>query len=352
MRMELGGFCELTMSGLRNKNDNIFEYLSEYNTIYTSNGRSAIKLIANHLRSGKILLPEYICESISNSFCDNETAYYEVNEQLEIDIESLERMISKEISAVFLINYFGFIQNKKVLSYLREKRKEYGFVIIEDTTHSIFTEKNVIGDYCICSLRKWFPCEGGVLYSKLNLNAVDISCMNAVEAGLMFDARVMKYYSIKDSMDTEDTYMKIYADAEHAIDEDKTIKCVDSLSETVLKSISVTDVVERRRNNAKMVYEQLSDVIMPLRKEYNGEVLIAVPVICENRDSLRKYLMNNRIFCAVHWPQNDESTEKAKLLSKKLISIMIDQRYDKRHMMYLIEKIRDFNEKNMCGYNN
>lgn len=353
MRIELGGFSELSFSELGQKNGNIFEYLSDYNTIYTISGRSSIKLLAKNLRPGKILLPEYICGSISDSFDENQIQYYEVSDQLDIDIKSLEKLISFETSAIFLINYFGFIQTDEVLNYLNEKKKEYGFIIIEDTTHSIFSNKNVIGDYCVCSLRKWFPCEGGVLYTKMSLDDIDQSYIENSVPSEMFDARVMKFHAIKENLDIEDKYMQIYRGMEKKIEEDTTVRYIDDLSVKVLSGISVYEVIEKRKKNIDFIYEQLSNIIVPFCDNYKGEVLIAVPLICDNRDSLREFLIKNRIFCAVHWPQDKNRTERAKRISKKLISIMIDQRYGELHMQYLVDKIRDYyNEKNMCDHNN
>lgn len=40
-------------------------------------------------------------------------------------------------------------------------RLRYGFSIVEDTTHSVFSVRRTIGDLCVCSLRKWFALPGG-----------------------------------------------------------------------------------------------------------------------------------------------------------------------------------------------
>ena len=87
-----------------------------------------------------------------------------------IDIDDLKSKMDSQVTVVYLMHYFGSVQNNEVLKYLENTKKKRGYTIIEDTTHSIFTKKRTVGDYCVCSLRKWFPItDGGVLYTEKNV---------------------------------------------------------------------------------------------------------------------------------------------------------------------------------------
>lgn len=158
--ISIGGDFEFDLNKLSLVNDNIYDYLKEYNTIYLNSGRSAIYLLNNILPNefGEILLPKYICRSIIESFKDKfKINFYNIKINFEIDMQDLKSKLTAKTKAIFIINYFGFLQKK----YIIDTIKSYNITIIEDTTHSIFTNKNAIGDYCVCSLRKWFPVSGG-----------------------------------------------------------------------------------------------------------------------------------------------------------------------------------------------
>ena len=64
-----------------------------------------------------------------------------------------------------------------------------------------------------------------------------------------------------------------------------------------------------------------------------------------NRDMLRSYLMDRKIFCAVHWPFDNHQSEQrpfAKRNSEELLSLPIDQRYDNAHIMYLVNETKQY----------
>ena len=65
--MELGSEYHLNLDELSECGDNVFSYLNEYNCVYTDSGRSAIRLLSKNMK-GRILMPEYICESVINCF--------------------------------------------------------------------------------------------------------------------------------------------------------------------------------------------------------------------------------------------------------------------------------------------
>jgi hypothetical protein len=61
-----------------------------------------------------------------------------------------------------------------------------------------------------------------------------------------------------------------------------------------------------------------------------------------DRDDFRKYLMENSIYCAVHWPFDGLAREERPLavsLSNNILSLPIDQRYGEKEMAYLANVI-------------
>ena len=159
--MELGGEFYLDLHTLSEKNHSVDAYLSGEQPLYFDSGRSALRFAARSLRPGTILLPEYICDSVITAFSGHALCFYRLTPSLEIDMDDLLSKLNGEVSAVFLMHYFGAVQPRAILEQLEAARLRYGFSIVEDTTHSVFSVRRTIGDLCVCSLRKWFALPGG-----------------------------------------------------------------------------------------------------------------------------------------------------------------------------------------------
>lgn len=349
--MELGSEFELDISNLRNTEDTIFQYLSQYNTIYMDSGRSASAVLNMVLASGTILLPSYICESVIKVYKKQfKVDFYRVRKDFTIDLEDLGQKLNENVTAVYVMHYFGQLQEEQALKYLSEKKQQYGFTIIEDTTHSIFTRSRTIGDYCICSLRKWFPImDGGVLYSENGLENISVKAVPPKNPSEKLEAMILKKLYIEGKVDCNELYRKIFVNAEEKLDKQKEVYQISDLSRSLLQYFSVTELIEKRKKN----YRELSMVlkvnnIQMALKEDERMVPLACPVYIENRDSFRQYLSKNQVYCAVHWPLTGtelEEEEEAMNMSGSIISLPIDQRYDEEHMQYLQNIIMNYKQE-------
>ena len=69
-----------------------------------------------------------------------------------------------------------------------------------------------------------------------------------------------------------------------------------------------------------------------------------VPIIVENRDKLRKYLIDKKIYCPVHWPLSNY--HKIKVNDQEIyqneLSLICDQRYNLDDMKYIVDVIKEF----------
>lgn len=130
------------------------------------------------LRCKKILLPAYIGYStregsgVFDPVINSKIPYtfYRLDENLQIDIEGLEKLIPENPGSILLlIHYFGFrdpnIERAKSLA------RKYDVLIVEDFAHGLFTfwqSPQITFDYAFFSLHKLLPfSRGGALLSKL-----------------------------------------------------------------------------------------------------------------------------------------------------------------------------------------
>ena len=137
---------------------------------WTTNGRSALHLILQELKSqgiNHIHLPAFLCQSILQPVIalDLEYSFYPVTP----DLEALPD--PPHNSAVFLIHYFGFINN--AAEGLR-KGSGNDYHLIEDASHVFLNEgyfNEVENQFVFFSLRKHGPTVlGGWCNLDLNLD--------------------------------------------------------------------------------------------------------------------------------------------------------------------------------------
>ncbi len=348
--MELGSDFELDMSNLNQTQDNFFQYLTLYNTVYMDSGRSAAIALNRILKQGTILLPSYICGSVINVYKRQfRIKFYKINADFSVDIKDFEKKLDKNVTVVYITHYFGQLQDKVFINYLYESKKEYGFTIIEDTTHSIFTESKTVGDYCICSLRKWFPImDGGVLYSDKEMNGISVENIPHKNPSDKLYAMILKHLYIEGKLDSNQLYRKIFIEEEKKLDTQEEIYQMSALSKSLMENFSISELKEKRKRN----YHEL---VKALRKLGINEILkkqefvpLCCPVYVENRDEFRKYLIEHQVYCAVHWPLEGtelEGDEEMIHISESIISFPIDQRYGKQHMQYLGNLIEEYRGK-------
>lgn len=347
--MELGSEYSLSLSDLHTVDDNMFRYLKEYNCIYTDSGRSALKMLVAGMK--RVLLPEYICESVINCFDKENVVFYKITENCGIVESDVINKMVNGIDALFIMHYFGKVQSRDVLDKIHRVANEKGIVIIEDTTQSLFSSTKTIGDYMIASLRKWFPIpKGGVLYSKKTLpGAVHLKKSDDNERIV---AMVLKDLYLNGEVECNTVYRRIFSETEKRIDMSVKPELLSDVSRWLLSCFSVNQIIKKRKSNYMYLKEALGKIGVESVCNINREECPFVfPIRITNRDMLRQYLITQRIYCAVHWPFDGyqiNSRVQAFSNARELISLPIDQRYGMTEMDYLIETLKKFGGDLCC----
>ena len=372
--MELGSEFHIDLTDLSVKDNTIYTLLKSYHTFYTDYGRTAISLLYEYLQKQvrkKFLLPSYICDSVVEPFPKEVITFYELKENFVIDEAALNALIDTDEydGGIFYLNhYFGAVQPLDMLGRLQKLCKEHQITIIEDTTHSIFTRTRTIGDYCIASLRKWMPIpEGAVIYSMQELPE-DWKALEHAKPSAKIEAMVLKklflgqntaYKELMDAEEINEVYRQIFVTEEERIEADKAGQgkacTISDLSAFLLQCQDVIKIQENRKRNCLFLQEQLAKHGISLYGQENltgnsSEILKeeTIPYTAllklkeHNRNDFRKYLMEHKIYCAVHWPIEIEEQRKYAHVSEwaeQLISLPIDQRYNEEEMKYLAETI-------------
>lgn len=344
MTMELGSEYNLSLTSLSIVKENIFSYLSEFEyCYYFDSGRSALRHLVNQLQDSRhVLLPEFICESVTSCFTRYQVTYYKLKEDFSIDLDDLRAKIQGRNTIIFIMHYFGSLQNPAILSEVRALADKNGAIIIEDTTHSIFTRSHTIGDYMICSIRKWLPIPGGgSLYCHQNShNILEPDYQKSTDNSRSY-GMILKDLYLKTGYDCNLEYRRIFSESEKRLDDQKAIYEMSDFARYVASCVDVGKMRFTRRKNYDLMNNYLmTRDIKPAVELEEPDTPLVYPIRVKNRDKLRSYLMDNKIYCAVHWPFDNHKPEDRPFAIRnadELISLPIDQRYDEKHIYYLID---------------
>lgn len=344
--MELGSEFSLSLSSLNKSDNNLEFYLKEYtDVLYLDSGRSAIRYLSRQLHEmDEVLLPEFICESVINCFNVDKIHFYRLNNDFTVDVEDIRSKMTQNTKLIFLMHYFGAVQPENVLCEIQDIAKENQCTILEDATHSIFGYKRTIGDYVVASVRKWLPIpRGGVLFTvndTMKLQRLNLEhCTDNEKAYGM----ILKDMFLNGRLDCNSEYRDIFVNSERKLDDQTKILSMSDFSQYVASCIDIVEMKQRRQRNYRYLKEQLAKLnLFAAVNLLEEDCPFVFPIRVPNRDMFRKYLIDNKIFCAVHWPADgikEEERKEAIYNSNTLISLPIDQRYDAKHMDYMVDVI-------------
>ncbi|TYS59862.1 hypothetical protein FZC74_06820 [Sutcliffiella horikoshii] len=320
-------------------------------------GRTAIdyvlKDILKNNKVNTVYFPSYCCQSMLQPFIDlgiNIIFYHVCFEKgLKFNIN-----VNQECDLFFAMNYFGFTKGR--MDKYIEIFKQRNIIVIEDSTHSLLSSKsyNPQSDYIVASLRKWFPILSGGLAVKtrkqfeINPKNSTLDDMIRIRKSAMVEKN--KYINI-DSYTEKQVFLDKYTIANELLNEDYALYNIDKESYEILQNLNIETIVSKRKGNARRLYESLpnNDRFQLLFSKLEGEDCpIFIPIIFYSnteRNSLRRHLQNNNVYCPVHWPNptilKEQNTPN---IFDYELSLVADQRYEDTDMQYLIRRLVEFYE--------
>lgn len=304
-----------------------------------SSGRCALFAILNDLGYviGKrgVLLPNYLCESITNTIRDAGWTYsfYNINEYLHIDFTSLINF--KKYDVIVLINYFGMIKLDDDIKRIKALRPE--MVIIEDDVQAYYEINNSIADYSFTSLRKWFPCPDGaeIKTARGLIRKTELQENNWAQYKLA--GNILKNYS--DYVD-DSIALALLNKGEEVLDTEYLSPCSEA-TRSIVTSLDLNEIACKRKKNAKILHKELLEMNIPhLYSE--SSVPLFIPIFIENRDELRRAFFAEQIFVPKHWPRISDELNGMNPLYDTELSLICDQRYGAEDMLKQISVIKNF----------
>ncbi len=350
--MEIGG--EFWLDNLPGEeNQHIPDWINKFGNIaMTSSGRGAIFLLLNEISPLKktALLPVYTCDSVIVPFIANgyTCSFYDINSDLSPDIKD----INSDNFGIFLHNgYFGFPTNNNLATIVK-KFKENQTIIVEDITHTLFSDYSKFddNDYYIASLRKWMPLPSGGMLASPKSNIKNKPLTNEYFAEIRKTAILAKSkYVNGDNQTLKPECMKQIAIGERFLNENLNAYNIDSTSMALLNMADIDIIKQQRRANYSVLAAGLMDCnyMQPIfRLLPDGICPLFYPIyIKENRKEIQQKLIEQKIYCPIHWPVSEyidiEKYKNAAKIYDTVLSIPCDQRYNTEDMEKIIAVMRD-----------
>lgn len=305
-----------------------------------SSGRSALYSILMHIKekNGKILLPSYLCDSITRTVIDAGWMYefYQVDEFLHPTIDDSFSALLKKYDAVLLINYFGVVDLKEEISKIRKENTD--IYIIEDDVQAFYTMNNSLADCSFTSLRKWFPCpDGAILHSNDSTK---------IEPCIKLENKWSQYKLagnlLKEQSDyIDDSIMLSLLDKGEELLEDGYLSPCSEASRRIFANLDLDCISQQRKRNAYILHCELEK--LGIRHLYSdNKVPLFIPIFVKNRDELRRAFFSEQIFAPKHWPRINDKLNGTNPLYDTELSLICDQRYDEEDMLEQIGVIKNF----------
>lgn len=293
---------------------------------------SIIKDIQTKQKVKSVHMPSWCCDSMIYPFLEAgmDVRFYPIyteNRSLKQDIGDI-----REDEILFLMDYFGYQTETNV--------RKANTVVIRDLTHSVFSGVRRDADYYFGSLRKWAGFyTGGFAFGISGEN----SSPDAAYVNLRRTAMLAKRAYINGVSDSKD-YLNLFRMAEEQLEH---CAPAGAASEDIRAAqyMDVSFIRKQRRKNAAILMDAFSDwTIFPALKE--GDCPLFVPILVPegNRNELRSYLIQKKIYCPVHWPCTNlhQLDKRTAHIYENELSLICDQRYNELDMERIVDAICSF----------
>ncbi|MDD5792879.1 MAG: hypothetical protein PUD22_09880 [Erysipelotrichaceae bacterium] len=317
-------------------------HLFSNDTRWFISGRAALDHILKDIMTTKEIrtaaMPSWCCDTMIEPFLRNGIAvsFYPViikDGRLYQDYQDIKADV------LLKMEYFGYEAHNDL---------PFAGTIISDISHSIFTDADHDSDYVFGSLRKWAGFKtGGFASCKEGFKLKEPTSTDSEYVGRRKKAMALKSAYISGLSDDKG-YLDIYVEAEESLVGLYDL-CGDKEDIEAAKHLDLRYLKERRRANAKNLLAELGEYA--LFKEMGADDCpLFVPIIIDNRDELRKYLIDHAIYCPIHWPISPlhQLSEEERYLYDHELSLICDQRYDLADIREMTAIIKQYLKEKTC----
>lgn len=315
-------------------------FLSPTSSFYL-NARSAIFAVISSLRPKTVWMPSYLCLSMleSTKVANIPVRFFPINKYLQIEEKGWISEIM-EGDAVIIIDYFGF----KIAEWVYGAIRQRGALIIEDASQALLSSHvGQHSDFVVYSPRKFVGVpDGGILWSK---TPCKIS-MDRIKPPSSWLIKAFAACLLRSEFDSSQSNGdRVWFRLSKEIESDMPVGNYEASALSIAILELGTDwesIYNKRRENYLILLDNLKKYA--LYKDLPDDVVpLGFPISVKNRDKLRQVLFDNNIYPPVHWELSNSVPEEfveSRQLSKKIMTLICDQRYDEKDMERIINIVR------------
>lgn len=271
----------------------------------------------------RVWIPAFLCDSVPKSLkaAGVDTRAYEVTADLRPDYGSIDL---HEGDYLYLVDYYGQLEEKDVLA----ARDACGGRLVLDEVQGFF-RRPLPGIDTIYCCRKFFGVpDGGYLYTDTHLERklpkARSSQHMAHILGRMDDGANAHYGE--------------YSASEHLFGSEP-VATMSELTHNLLRAIDYQSVADARLRNFSLVSERLGsrNELAPIAR--HGAYMY--PFLIKDASPIRKAMQQRKIYVPTLWPGSASLEGMSGRLSRDILPLPIDQRYDEDDMTYMCDTLEE-----------
>ena len=314
---EIGGYFSLE-AGFRSS-------IPHDKGVLLNSGRNALEYILRSLPEIQhIWLPFYTCDVVMEPVEKLGIPYsrYHIDNKLHIT----DDVRLDENTYVLYTNYFGLMDD-----YVRQLANQYGTHLIVDNAQAWFSEP-LEGVSTFYSPRKFFGLpDGGVAFCHYGID----SCQFEIDVSYDRCSHLLKRIDLGATEGYADFKKNSYSLKR------QPIRRMSSLTKVLMSGIDYNYASSRRIENYQILDLALRNTNKLSLSLQDGVVPMVYPYLSDNV-SLKKHLIDNRVFVATYWPNVLEwctFDDYEYLLARNTDFLPVDQRYSENEMQRVIKII-------------
>lgn len=314
--MEIGSFIGLD---LRNSGE---YYQGEIDIARLNSARAGIFHACKLYDCNSIYLPYYLCPTVKEFLLKNHinVESYFINK----DFEPIN-LKQKKGYAVLIVNYFGIISKKRISKIACNFKN-----VIIDNSAAFYSEPE---RHClnVYSTRKFFGVPDGCYVIGTNAHKY------TDEYKQDFSSNTSSFLLKRFEYELTSVYNERMAN-EKRIDNSGILN-LSSLTKALLRSIDYSEISSKRQRNFQDAHEMFHDLNLmnPILLMNDDCVPLVYPLVIEEPDILER-LKEDHIYIGRWWNRilyEVPDTSYEAWLSKYMIPIPIDQRYEYKSLSYI-----------------
>lgn len=333
MNKEYGGYLPLELY----RGNEHYSTNSNYEVRAYNSGRAAIFLAINDSEASRCWIPNYLCEYVKNYLIDNgvSVVLYNINEKFEpINIDY------KEGDIILYVNYFGLIPEE----YLNNIAHKYKRVIFDNTQaffqKPVFTRSERI--YNVYSCRKFFGVNDGAYLISSTFVKKEPKLMNSC-SDTTFSFLVSAINN-----GTNAAYQKNLENEKRIASEGTCY--MSPVTKAIMSSIDYENSKTLRIKNFSTLHKKLRQMNeLSYIISDDAHDCMVYPLLIQDND-LRDFLIENKIYIPQWWKyilSMGVSNNFERKLSKYLLPLPIDQRYNDIDMEFIANIIIKYSNNNI-----